>query len=315
MKRKHHLFLSTFFSFFAFSAFTAANAQSTPSKECEWLPASKVNALVPTYSPWVVQEGGEAGLCMFGGKQLPDTMLPPTIIFNQLFEASADAAAKNVKEMKASLTSTVKITDRPQIGAQGFSNDALPDDPVGLSMWMGHRGPTVLTVTLMAINTRDSARAAEVTSLVKAALDGSQSGGVQAAATSCPGLSEVHAKKLLTASGYRVQRIGSDSCLVSDSSQSAINLVSKEHADVQSLLQNMRASSVAFNCTIENLPALGKGAFMDSMCDQITNGIRIEFGNTSRHFEVSIAFPHSKAKPTDAQKAALIEVAKVWARR
>ncbi len=315
MIRKLIFFRSVLGSLLAFTALTAANAQSPSGKDCAWLPASKVDALLPTYSPWVALDGGEAGLCMFGGKQAPAAMLPPTISFTQTFETSADAAAKNVKEMKASVTSTVKITDRPQIGAQGFSNDAAADDPVGMSMWMGHRGPAVLTVTLMAVDTVDSARAAEVTSLIKAALDGSQVGGVQAAATSCPGLSELHAKKLLPASGYRVQRIGSDSCMVSDSSQSAINLMSKEHTDVQALLKNVRESSVAFNCTIEDLPALGKGAFMDSMCDQITNGIRIRFGSASRHFEASIAFPHSKAKPTDAQKAALIEVAKVWARR
>jgi hypothetical protein len=313
--RKTNLFQTTLIALLAFTAFTAVNTQSSSGKDCAWLPVSKVNALVPAYGPWVPREGGEAGLCMFGGKQAPGAMMPPTISFTQTFEASADAAAKNVKETKASLTSTVKMTDRPQIGAQGFSNDASPDDPIGMSMWMGHRGPTVLTVTLMAVNTQDSVRAAEVTSLIKAALDGSQSGSVQGAATSCPGLSELHAKKLLTASGYRVQRVGSDSCMVSDSSQSAINLVSKAHADVQPILKQARESSVAFNCTVEDLPALGKGAFMDSMCDQITNGIRIEFGSASRRFEVSIAFPHSKAKPTDAQKAALIEVAKAWAQR
>lgn len=313
--RKPNFLYSALLSVFALSAFTTASAQSTSEKDCAWLPVSKLNALVPAYGPWVVQEGGEAGLCMFGGKQVPGALLPPTISFTQTFGASADAAAKNVKETKASLTPTVKITDRPQIGAQGFSNDASPDDPIGMSMWMGHRGTAVLSVTLMAVNTQDSARAAEVTSLIKAALDGSQSGGVQGAATSCPGLSEVHAKKLLTASGYRMQRVGSDSCMVSDSSQSAITLVSKAHADVQPMLKQVRESSVAFNCTVEDLPALGTGAFMDSMCDQITNGIRIEFGSASRRFEVSIAFPHSKAKPTDAQKAALIEVAKVWAQR
>jgi hypothetical protein len=308
-------FQTTLLSFFAFAALTSASAQSTSDKDCAWLPTSKLNALMPTYGPWVVQEGGQAGLCMFGGKQVPGAMMPPTISFTQTFEASADAAAKNVKEMKVNLTSTVKITDRPHIGAQGFSNDASPDDPVGLSMWMGHRGPAVLTVSLMAVNTQDSARAVEVTLLVKAALDGSQGSAVQAAATSCPGLSEVHAKKLLTSSGYRVQRVGADSCMVSDASQSAINLVSKAHTDAQAVLAQMRQSALDFKCTVEDLPALGKGAFMDSVCDQIANGIRIEFGSATRLFEASIVFPRSTAKPTAAQKAALIEIAKAWAQR
>jgi hypothetical protein len=103
--------------------------------------------------------------------------------------------------------------------------------------------------------------------------------------------------------------------MVSDASQSAINLVSKEHTDAQPILAQMRQSALDFKCTVEDLPALGKGAFMDSLCEQITNGIRIEFGSATRLSEVSIAFPHTKAKPTAAQKAALVEIAKVWAQR
>ncbi len=297
----------------------AARAQASADKDCLWLPATTLNRLLPTYGPWAAEPGGAAGLCTFKGQQAPGAIMPPSIIFTQTIEASADGAAKRVEEMRGGIDAKLKLTDRPQIGAKGFSNDASPEEMVGMSSWFGHRGPAMLMVTLMAVNTHDNARAAEVGALISAALDGSQGGAVQAAATTCPGLAEEYAKKLLTATGYRVQRVGADHCMVSDSTQSAIDLVSRVSGDssddVLAKLERARANALQFNCTVEDLPALGKGAFMSSMCNVGTNNIQVKFMGGPREFEVALAFLHSKDAPTAAQKAALVEIAKVWWKR
>jgi hypothetical protein len=174
-------------SVFALATANAVRAQPPLAKpsaaDCAWLPAAKLNGLLPAYGPWIWQANGNPEVCMFSGKQVVGAPMTPTISLIPSFADTAAAAAERVKGAKRAFAAmevrsvpAAQITNRPKTGEEGFSFGAVASDSTDPSLWIGHRGNVVLSVGLHAINTQGSAFVGALTSLVNAGLDGLQGG-------------------------------------------------------------------------------------------------------------------------------------------
>ncbi len=294
--------------------FSLAISHQVMANTCDWLPVEKVNALAPSQSPWKTQAGGQAGMCMFESqKRTGDAPSGAMLSFTQMFQPTAADAAKNVKELRAAIQGDYKIQNTPTLGANAFTYRSKETGPQSTAFWSAHQGPVVLMATYFGMGDISDATVVELEKVVKAALDGSQGKNVKAAAASCPGLSEALAKKLLPTSNFRVQRFGDTSCMATDSTNSSVLATITEATDSTQVIQNLRDSATKIPCTVEDVPALGKGAFMQSRCAQGTSAVQVQFLVGDFMAEVTFAPVDGKTHPTTAQKAILIDIAKAWA--
>lgn len=271
---------------------------------CGWLPLEQLNALAPSFAPWLIDTGGP-GACVFRSSQEPHAQLALT----QMFQSSPVVANDYVKDLKLALKDDYKVEETPALGKHAFLIQSKEKIPRFTADWTAHQGSLVLTTSFFADDYLSVAAFTELEAVIKAALAGSQVADVKKSAATCDWIPEALAKKILTGANFRIQRFGSTTCMAADDSKAAIYVSFHESNDSPQVMESMRETAFRQKCLIEDVSGLGQFAFVESRCQSSLSAVGIHFFDGKGISEVRFDSSNKDASVIQAKKKLLIELA------
>lgn len=279
---------------------TAATVHAA--EECGFLPTSEVDAAFPEFAPWHTMVGGAVGHCTF----LSDESAPPnSVSFMQQFKPSAADAGRIYDGMRQGLAGEYVMKDVAGLGERAFRYEPKDDEAEGPRMTsiVAQKGRLVVTISVVlqrAVTDTDVRAAAK---LGQSALRGADDPAVARKASSCPWLDEAGLKKLFGGKPHEVQVYGENSCMAADQQSRALLVSAMKTADGFSL-DAMRTP----DCQYRDLPELGEGAKLSFACK--SGNPRAGVGFVANGLAIELTWTAAGTEPGDAEKAALVELAK-----
>lgn len=288
--------------------FAISTAAAHAEQACGILPPAEVDRAFAEFAPWRAEVGGAVGHCVFLSNA---RAAPNSLSFMQQFKASKTDADQVFDAMRQGLAaSNYAITNVAGFGERAFRyspTGGKPDDHRSTSI-TAQKGKLVVTVMLNLQRAVTDADISAAIQLGQFALRGADDPELARKASTCPWFDESALKKLFGGKPYEVQVHGENSCMAADRQKpkrvllaSALKLSGGLSLDVLS----------DPGCSRRALPELGKNAALSFDCKG--GNPRASVIQAANGFAITLTWVPG-AEPGDADKAALVELAKSVAR-
>lgn len=280
----------------------AAASSAHAAEDCGFLPTAEVDRAFAEFAPWHTMVGGAVGHCTF----LSDEEAPPnSISFMQQFKPSKADADQIYDGMRQGLAGEYAMKNVPGFGDRAFRYEPKDDEGQGprSTSITAQKGKLVLTVMLALQRPVTEADVAAAAKLGGFALRGADDAATAKKASTCPWLDEAGLKRLFGGKPHEVQVYGENSCMAADKQSRAL-LVSAMKTQDGFSLDAMRTP----DCQYRDLPELGKDAKLSFAC--ASGNPRAAVGFLANGLAIELTWTAAGAEPGEAEKAALIELAK-----
>jgi len=280
--------------------FATVAAAAHAAQPCGFLPVSEVDQTFPEFAPWQTMVGGAIGHCTFTS----DERKPPNAIsFMQQFKTTKADATRVFDAMRKGFAESYAIADVPSIGDRAFRYTSKDNTHITAIIVQKDKLVVTVQLTLQRAVTDDDVRNAM--KLGQIALRGAGDPETARKASTCPWFNEASLNKLFGGKPYEVQVHGENSCMAADTRQKPkrVLLVSALEMSRGFSLNAMRSE----DCQYRDLPELGKDARLSFACKD--GNPRASVGISAHGLEIDFKWVPAGVEPSDADKAALIELA------
>jgi len=286
-------------------AFAAVAAAAHAAEPCGFLPVSEIDQTFAEFAPWQTMVGGAVGHCTFTS----DSRQPPNVfsVIQQFKTTKADATSV-FDAMRKGLAGSYATAEVPGFGDRAFRYASKDDNPQGprTASIVAQKDKLVVTVQLSLQRAVTGEDLEDAMKLGQFALRGAGDPEMARKASTCPWFNEAGLNKLFGGKPYEVQVHGENSCMAADTRQKPkrVLLVSALEMSRGFSLIAMRSE----DCQYRDLPELGKDARLSFACKN--GNPRASVGLSAHGLEIEFKWVPAGAEPSDADKAALIELAK-----
>ncbi|MDR2688807.1 MAG: hypothetical protein LBB76_03515 [Azoarcus sp.] len=289
-----HFSLRSLFALILVAATTTAYA----AEDCGFLPASRVDEAFAEFAPWHTRVGGTVGHCVFLSSKHASSM----VSFIQQFKSSKADANGVYEAMRQGLDDGYTIKEVKGLGERAFSYEPKDDDS-HMTAIVAQKDHLVITVTLSLQRAATAADLRAAVELGQFTLRGANDEDLRRKASTCPWFDDSGLKKLFGGKAYEVQVHGENSCMAADKQARVLLLSALEARDGLTLDIMLRTK----HCQTRDLPELGKGAKLSFACK--SGNPRAETDFAVNGFIINLTWS-AGAEPGEAEKAALVELAK-----
>lgn len=271
-------------------------------EDCGFLPTTMVNEAFAEFAPWSTVVGGAVGHCSFAS----DESAPPNLIaFMQQFKPTKAAASAVYDGMRQGLAANHVMREVKGLGDRAYRYEPKGNNAKGsrTSFIVAQKDRLVLTVslTLQEAVTEDDVHAAA--RLGQIALSGANDTTTLRKASTCPWFDDGALKRLFGGSAYEVQVHGENSCMAADKQSRVLLLWALKESGT-----DMLGALHSGNCQTRSVPELGKDAKLSFACRG--GNPRAATGFTENGVVIQLTWTPAGAEPSDADKVALLALAK-----
>ncbi|MCL2871812.1 MAG: hypothetical protein FWF41_02340 [Betaproteobacteria bacterium] len=281
------------------AAVVVATTAVHAAQECGFLPTSEVDQAFAEFAPWHTEVGGAVGHCLF----LSNEGAPPNMLsFMQQFKTSKADADKIYNAMRKGFADSGAVTE-----VAGFGDRAFRFGPGSDVNIVAQKDKLVVTMTLHLQREVTEADIKAMAKLGQLALRGANDPETVRKASACPWFNEAGLKKIFGGKPYEVQVYGENGCMAVDKQKRAlmVSVIERNNGlTIDSLLSP--------DCEQRDLPELGlsngKNAKLSFSCKSGSLRAAVNFAENKRVYR--LIWVTAGVEPSDAEKAALIELAK-----
>jgi hypothetical protein len=273
--------------------------------KCPFIDVTLLNKGLPDGAPWRVMSGGQ-GECSFTAK---DTSV--SFGFSHMVAQSADKATEAALSMKDAVAPTSRVEPLPALGEHGIAysmKDAAGTADEKSMFFYGHRGPVGVSGYLNLKRAITVAQRDFAANLIASTLGVASNAKALAKETNCPYFDDALVKRLLPPGDVTISVPDKNSCVVSASGNVLMVSANRSAQSAQAASNMMKGNG----CTVDPLPKLGKIAGISHHCNGGNPRAQILFVSGDRMFDVTLV---PTGEPTEAQRAALVELAEFAAKR
>jgi len=276
---------------------------SALAQKCPTLDITILNKGYAEDGPWRTVSGGP-GECSFRGKTTSINLG-----FSHSAARSVEAATAAASEMRQAVAPTSVVEAMPALGEHGIAyQPKKPDGQVDRTsmFFSGHRGTLGVSGYLNLKNPITPAQRDLAANLISSSLGMVSSPKTLAKVSTCKYLDADLMQRLLPSGDLQMIVPDANNCIASAGSNVITVAIAKDGrswAEAERMLKNEK-------CAVDPIPGLGKGAGVAHHCGSGNPRAEVVVTNGSRWFRVLFA---PAKEPTDAERAALIELAKAGA--